>query len=282
MAASRAAKRFLIASTFLALVALIGIGVYFAFFKVPETCFDGKRNQNEAGTDCGGVCQSACQEKIVGEALILKEIVFVPAANGNYDVLAQVYNPNQTIGASTFAYVVELRDSAGRVLATRTGKSSILPQEYKYLLELGLPAESSPSTATLQITMPEWTRFSGYREKPAVNIYQKRYSRISSGAGFSEALGLLANESPYDFRSIIVKVILRDVQGRPLAFNQTEMRTVRSQEERDFRLVWPTAFPGDVERLEMEVDADVYNSDNFIRQYLPSGRYQELTPPAAF
>jgi len=40
---------------------------------------------------------------------------------------------------------------------------------------------------------------------------------------------------------------------------------------RDFRLVWPSAFPGRVENIEMIVDADVYHSENFIKQYFLRG-----------
>jgi hypothetical protein len=157
-----------------------------------------------------------------------------------------------------------------------------LPQENKYIFELNFTPSTPPAKVFLQINEIKWARFSGYQEKPSINIYQKRYNEISSGSGFSEAFGLVVNDSPYDFRSIIVKVILRDADDKPLAFNTTEMRTVKSQEERDFRLVWPKAFPGEVKNVEMEVDADVYHSFNFVRQYLPGGKFQELTPPPAY
>lgn len=282
MVLSRGAKRFVIAFLYFASVVLLSVGAYYAFFKAPETCFDSRQNQNEAGIDCGGVCQAVCKENVTGADLEIKEIVFVPGGNGQYDILGKIYNPNDEIGASSFMYSAELKDSSGKVLAVRSGTSYILPQENKYILELNLASSTVPATATLQISEVEWARFSGYQEKPSINIYQKRYGPISSGAGFGEAYGLLSNESPYDFRSIIVKVILRDNSGKPLAFNTTEMRTVRSHEERDFRLVWPTAFPGTVEKVEMEVDADVYHSDNFMRQYLPGGKFQEFTPPPAY
>jgi len=75
---------------------------------------------------------------------------------------------------------------------------------------------------------------------------------------------------------------LRDSTGKPLALNSTEMNTVRSHENRDFRLVWPSAFPGAVENVEMVVDADVYHSENFIRQYLPGGKFQDITPARGY
>lgn len=275
MSFSRKMKQSFIASVYVFLIVLMGTGIYFFFLKPPATCFDNKRNQDEQGVDCGGMCQVVCQENIIGTDLEITEIAFVKSQAGQYDVLGKIYNANDEIGASSFVYTVLLQDGAGNVLATRSGESYILPQETKYLLELNLATEIIPVSASLRISEVKWERFTGFQEKPVINVYQKRYNAISSGAGFGEAYGLLSNESPYDFRSIIVKVILRDIAGNPLAFNTTEMRTVKSHEERDFRLVWPNAFSGTVEKIEMEVDADVYHSENFMRQYFPGGKFQE-------
>ena len=231
MLISRSFKQVIIFLTYCTLAMLLGIAVYYAFFKAPETCFDQKQNQDETGMDCGGVCAAVCKEVITGAIPEVAEIAFVPAGNGRYDVLAKIHNPNDEIGASSFAYMVALKDAVGNVLATRSGKSYILPQESKYILELNFETSVLPAAASLDLSSIEWEKFSGYQERPTINIYQKRYGQISSGAGFSEAYGLLANESPYDFRSITVKVILRDASGTPLAFNTTEMRTVRSNEK---------------------------------------------------
>lgn len=282
MPSPRELRRFIIVATAFALLVSLSLGVYFAFLKPEETCMDGRQNQDEQGVDCGGACTNACMEKIVGIDLQQKEVSFVSAGEGEYDVLGQIYNPNDVAGASSFRYVFELKDASGRVIATRSGESYILPQETKSLTAVGMNAFGAAASATLSISDVQWERFSGYRERPAINIYQKRYDETSDGVSFGEAKGLLSNESPFDFRSITVIVILRDGAGKLLALNTTEMRTVRAGEERDFTLVWPTAFPGVVERVEMSVDADVYHSDNFMRQYLPGGKFQDLTPPAAY
>ena len=221
MTLSRGAKRSVVAVAYLTILTLIVTGTYYGFFKAPETCFDGKENQDEQGIDCGGSCQAVCKEIVIGRDLEITEIAFVAADNGQYDVVAKIYNPNDEIGAASFAYEVSLKDAAGTVLASRSGKSYGLPQENKYILELNMAAPSVPAVASLRISDVEWARFSGFQEKPSINIYQKRYGPISSGAGFGEAYGLLSNESPYDFRSIIVRVILRDAAGKPLAFNTT-------------------------------------------------------------
>jgi hypothetical protein len=263
--------RVIIALIFLSLNALLIAGVYFAFIKAPETCSDGKRNQDEQGIDCGGVCQVACIEEVVGKDLQVQEVTFVSGGSGSYDILGRFLNPNSAIGASEFRYTFELKDANGQVLSTRSGKNYALPQETKNIIELNMETGGLPVRATLTMSDVVWEKASGYREKPAVNIYQKRYGPTTSGFGFSRASGLLSNESSYDFRSIDVGVILRDASGRLLALNKTRQNNIKAGESRDFDLVWPLPFPGVVEQVDMEVDADVYHSENFSKQYFPGG-----------
>jgi hypothetical protein len=119
----------------------------------------------------------------------------------------------------------------------------------------------------ISLITPKWEEFFGY-EKPELNIYSKRYDLISSGVGYSEAKGLLRNESTFDFNSIKINVVLRDEDGNPVAFNKTEMNTINAGEERDFRLLWPINFPGSVQGVEMEAEANVFDSQNFIKKYI--------------
>lgn len=268
---SRTLRQGVIAFVFLSLATLLLWGVYVAFIKTPETCNDGKQNQNEQGIDCGGVCTAACIEQVVGQDLQIQEVAFVSGGSSSYDILGRILNPNGAVGASEFRYTFELKDANGQVLATRSGKNYALPQETKSIIELNMETGGIPAKATLIMSDVVWEKASGYREKPAVNIYQKRYGPTTSGFGFSRASGLLSNESPYDFRSIDVGIILRDASGRIVALNKTRQNSIKAGESRDFDLVWPLPFPGTVEQVDMEVDADVYHSENFSKQYFPGG-----------
>jgi hypothetical protein len=251
--------------------------LYFFFFYQAPVCTDGIQNGREEGIDCGGTCTNACIEKVTGAPFVIEEVAIMPGGTDKYDVLGRIYNPNDTEGASSFEYSLVLKDAIGKELTSKKGTSYILPQEHKTLIEVGLESAMVPATATLTIGNITWERFSGYQEKPNINIYQKRYNQVAGGVGFGEAFGLVSNESPFDFRSLTVKVILRDREGKPLAVNSTEMRTVTSGEERDFRLLWPEQFPGTVEAVDMEVDADYYHAENFMKQYLKGGRFQDVT-----
>lgn len=278
----RTLKRLFIGFLYLVVLAGLLFGVYRAFIRTAPTCSDGLMNQNETGIDCGGVCGNVCEE-VASQPIAVERVSVLPGGTGRVDLLAEVYNPNDVFGAASFAYVFEVRDASGTVVATKSGESFILPQERKSLLAIGLSvAQSEGATAVLRVTDAKWQRFSGYQAAPRISVYRRRYSEIVGGPGFGEAYGLVANESPYDFRELFVKVILRDDAGRPLAVNQTAMQTVTSGEERDFRLVWPEPFPGTVASVDMQIDVNAYSSDNFVKQYLPGGRFQEFAPDPGF
>jgi hypothetical protein len=252
--------------------------VAFAFFiyeklKPIETCTDSIKNQNEEDVDCGGVC-AECQ-KIEALPLEIKESGAVAGGvAGEYDFYSLINNPNNLFGSSKFSYKITLKDSAGNVLSQREGENYILPGEKKYIVETGFKSESTPASTDFSITSIEWSQFSQYK-KPELEIVNKNYNEISSGVGFAEAKGLLKNKSPYDFDFIKIGVILKDAEGRVVALNSTNMKTVKSGEERDFRTFWPTRFPGNVQNMEAQVEVNVFDSSAFMQRNYQTKKFQE-------
>lgn len=239
-------------------------------FKPPETCADGKKNQNETGIDCGGVC-GACIVEPVLEDIRVTESAWVFGGKGNeYDIVGKISNPNNDYGASSVPYTFRVLDVSGAVLAEKAGTSFILPKEEKYLVETSLPLSGAPSRVEVTIGKVVWEKFAGYKERPALDVYNKTFERISSGVGFGQAKGLVVNNSPFDFTDIGIVVVLRDGRSHVVALQKTDMQTLRSGEQRDFTLKWPDSFPGDVEKVEVQTDANVYRTDTFIRTYLPT------------
>lgn len=260
-------KRMLITLIYLAIFFLLG-WLFYSWLKPAPTCMDGKKNQNETGIDCGGTCK-ACEKTYQTQDLIIKEKAFVPSGQGEYDAMIRISNPNNQIAGSSFSYVLKLKDANGSVLAERSGRNFILPVESKYIIETNLKTGIVPAQIEVSTSDAVWEEFFGY-ERPELNIYSRQYALVSSGIGYSEAKGLLRNESPFDFNSVRINVVLRDAGGQPIAFNKTEMNTINAGEQRDFRLLWPVSFPGEVQGVEMEAEADVFNSQNFIKKYTGS------------
>ncbi|NTW90066.1 MAG: hypothetical protein HGB37_04130 [Candidatus Moranbacteria bacterium] len=262
----RLMRRVRIISAVTAFVVVVGTGLYFLLRTAP-TCTDGKKNQGETGIDCGGRC-GACPEVFNPEPFVIREAVAVPGNSASeYDVVAKVYNPNDTIGASEIRYDISLRDTGGKEIGRVSGTDSILPQETKTLLTISVATTGTPASVDITFRDAAWQRFSGYQERPKLSLYRTRFDKLSSGPFYGEVFGTLRNDSPFDFRAVTVKVILRNAAGMPIALNQTEVNTLLSGDIRDFTLRWPKAIPGEVAVVETVADTDFYHEQNFIERY---------------
>jgi hypothetical protein len=250
---------------------IFGTLIYYVI-KPKETCHDGKLNQAEERVDCGGVCMP-CNKEIDAEDIKIEETQFVFGNKNQFDTVAIIRNPNSKYGAVNFSYEFQLLDKSGVVLERRAGNSFILPDENKFIIELNLYSTATPHAVNFEIKEVVWEEFLDYAE-PKLNIYNKNYYEESEK---NIIFGLLRNESYFDFNYIEVDVILRNGDGKIIALGKNEMRTIKSQEERDFKLIWPYRFGQDVKGVDIKAEANVFDSDNFIKKYLPSQKFQNYT-----
>lgn len=266
-------KRSIISLIYATILLVIIYGIYLKVRHV-STCFDGMKNQNEEGVDCGGVCQEQCS--FDAQDLIVGKMGVVPAGiAGKYDFYVQITNPNATFGNKNFYYSLNFKNSAGDVLASRKGSNFILPGERKYVIESNIDSVIVPTSFDFAINSSDWVEFNDYYEKPDLEIVNKNYSEVSGGVGFSEAYGLLKNKSNFDFDLIKVEVILKDDKGNVLALNSTQMSTVAAGEQRDFRISWPNSFPGTVGNMEAQAEVDIFNSDTFLKRFYKAEKFQQ-------
>lgn len=261
-------KKYIVIAIYIAIFLLVVYGLY-SIFKHKPTCFDGIQNQNEKGVDCGGVCQKQCND-IKAQDLVVGKTGAVPSGLENkYDFYAEVSNPNAAFGNKNFTYEINFKDSAGNIIASRTGASFILPGEEKYVVENNIESPRQPSLEEFKIISSDWLKFQDYYERPDIEIINKNYSEVSDGTNFAEAYGLLKNNSPFDFDTIKIQIILKDSNGNVLALNSTEMKTIRSKDNRDFKVFWPNNFPGAVSDMETQSEVNIFNSNAFLKRYYP-------------
>lgn len=268
---NRGKKRLFIIGVYLLIFGVVGTLFYYVLAPAP-TCNDGKKNQTEERVDCGGTC-APCEKIINAQELKIDEKYFVYGNKNQYDAMAAISNPNNKYGAIKFEYEFQLLDQAGAVLGKRSGINFILPGESKFIVELNIQSSINPYTVNFGIKNVEWDEFLEY-EEPRLSIYEKNHQEEPERNITS---GLLRNESYFDFNSIEIVVILRDSKGNPVALGKNEMRTVRSQEERDFKLIWPYKFSEGVTTVDIKAEANVFDSDNFIKKYLPSRQFQNYS-----
>ena len=109
---------------FLLFWSLIVVVVYFNNYYTPPNCFDGIKNGNETGVDCGGLCVQICATDVLPPRVLWSKSFKV--APGWYNAVAYVDNPNQTAGLPELDYTFQLL-SQGQVVTSVTGKTELPP-----------------------------------------------------------------------------------------------------------------------------------------------------------
>lgn len=268
---SRKIKRIVIITIFLMSFVIV-IMLWWAITIKAPTCFDGKKNGNESGIDCGGYC-APCEIKIEAKELIIIDRSIVYGGVDKYDAVVKIKNPNNLYGASVVRYTMSLLDKNGEMIAKKNGEVFILPTQERFLLETNIESDVVPKDLDIKIDYVNWVKFTNY-DDPDFLVQNVKYNKVSSGINYAEAFALVRNNSDFDFREVSVYVILKDENDFPIAVNATTMDNFQARDERDFLLSWPYRFPGTISNIDIGVYANVFDSENFIQQYLPVGNYE--------
>jgi hypothetical protein len=219
------------------------IGAIYAWQKPAPSCFDGVRNQNEAGVDCGGVCARACVPAATAPLQVVGDpsmILFGDAATTSTlraSLVAEIRNSNLDIGASNFGYTWSILDGSGVEIESFSASSFIYPGEIKYLtlLNAALPAGATPTSARIELGNPQWTREDRF-PRPNLDILSDNTEVANNNLVVS---GSLVNRDAVDFQTVYLTAIFYDTNSRIAGVSGTERNNVTSGESREFSLFHP-------------------------------------------
>lgn len=265
-------KQLIIAGIFLVIIILI-IGIFY-LFTIPTrgTCFDGKQNQRETGVDCGGPC-GHCEEP---EDLIVVFQKFIPTTEHEFDLIAQIENPNRDWGIESLTYKFNLYDKNNKLINFIERKTYFLPQETDYIIEQRVSLVSVPSAPTpvldrieLELKDISWQKLKDFEELDLI-IEDKNYQLIDDKSQLS---GNIENKSNFDLDKIeIIGLLLSN--GEIIAAGRTEIRTVLMGQTRYFEITWPYQFI-EVSSFKIKARTNVFLNDNFLKIHGTPERFKE-------
>ncbi len=261
---SRVFKQIIIAAVFFLILSGFGFLIY-AFSQPKPTCFDGIRNQEEEGIDCGGPCLECELKEIKGIEVLWIEAV--RNQNNFYDLAAKIKNPNQNYGSGEVPYQFKIYDRDNNLITEISGQTYILPNQTKYLITARVEVNRSLKRINLSFGEIDWQKLSD-AEMPQLAIQQKEYHQLKeSEPGFSQVRGVLVNKSSFDFEQVDIDILLYDSLNKLVGVNRTEIKTLLSGQERDFFATWFSEIDSQVVFVEMEAETNIFDPDN----YLPTG-----------
>lgn len=185
------------------------------FYRAPS-CFDGAKNGNETGIDCGGSCVKLCPEAFTPP--INSWTRFEEVVPGIYNVAAYIINPNTDGEAFGVPYHVDVYDKKGMLISAYNGTFTLAPNRNSLAfypsLNLG---QSLPQRAVFQITgIPNWHATKDPLAKIAV--IDKAYSESNAGSALSVTLKNSGVESIGRFS---VYAVLYDKNSNVIGFSKT-------------------------------------------------------------
>ena len=106
---SEGRKRTILSIIILALIVLVGVPVFFIFYRAP-TCFDSIQNGDETGVDCGGSCQLLCTAESL-PLLTKGDPQIVKVRSNTFELVTLVENPNINAEIYRAGYVFKVYDA---------------------------------------------------------------------------------------------------------------------------------------------------------------------------
>ncbi len=232
----RLTKQLIYGVAYLAIIALLATGVYFAFFRPSAGCDNGRRDANEEGVDCGGACSLVCLPSDLRPIVVESASVFTPLPN-RVSALIKIKNPNANLAARNLPYALNLVDAGRKAVRTVQGTTFLYGGEIKYIAAY-VEAASSAKIVTVEAKLgnPEWAKTDDFR-RPEI-ILQSRTT--SAGTTETRVSGRIANRDTVAFGEVkVLAIFYGSAQGKPIGVSETTLDNLGPGEARDFTVIHP-------------------------------------------
>ena len=239
-------RRNIIVSMFLLFI-IIPVGVIaFLIFYNPPTCFDGVKNNDEVGIDCGGSCQLLCTNQVV-KPVVLWERQF-KINPGMYNLLAYVENPNPTAYIRNAKYLFKIYNEDNVLIGEKRGETSIAPESVRPIIENNIQTfEQIPTRTTFEF-LGELT-YEQVEPKDSIILIKDEFIENESTSPRIKAK--IQNISLKNIQNIDIVVLVYDVFDNVLGTSSTFVDSLGSEEIKNIVFTWPQKFPDEVARIEL-------------------------------
>lgn len=257
---SRGRKRIILLLVFFVLVILIGVPVFFLFYR-PPTCLDGKQNGDETGVDCGGSCQLLCVAESL--PLILKgDPRVLRVAEDTFETVVLVENPNANAEVYRAGYIIKLYDARGIIpLKVIEGETFVPKGATIAIFEGPFSLEGVvPTRATF-----EWKRESLVWRKnpmqiPRLVVADSNLSREDTRPRLDASIENMSLES---VSNIDLVALVSNETGNIFAASRTFIDTLPAGSRAPAVFIWPKPF---TERsLSVNIIIRIFPDKSFIR-----------------
>lgn len=197
--------------------------------------------------------------------------------NNDYDFLAKVNNPNTDYGSGDVEYVLSFYGSNNQLISSKTGSFYILSGQTKYVIDSPLKFQESIDHFDFKIQSVDWQKLQPLAASGATLLVKNvAYSQVSQPGIFARVGGQVFDSSDLDLNRVDVAVVILDANQEPIAINQTNILTFLARTIRGFEVTWFLPFVGQMGRIDVEANANLFENSNFLRRYGGQEKFKQL------
>lgn len=230
-------------------IIVVGVPTFFLWYQKP-TCFDGKKNGDEIGLDCGGSCRLLCSfEAIEPDVLWSRSFKVAP---GLYSATAYIQNHNFTSEAVNAPYVFKIYDKTNTLIATRVGQAYIPKNKIFAIFEPTIQVgDKVPYRTTFEFTSNlTWVKDDS--APPDLVVREKSLSREDA---LPRIDANIQNNSLIPFSNIEVIALVYDGKDNAIGASRTYVDYLEKDESTNVVFTWPAPF--DTQTSVCKTPADV-------------------------
>ncbi|MFA5934700.1 MAG: hypothetical protein WC827_02345 [Candidatus Paceibacterota bacterium] len=232
---------------FLVIIILIFVFIFLKFFNKQQTCFDGIKNQNELGIDCGGQCTILCRAQYTDPTVLWTRWSKVTNA-GTYNVLIYIQNSNLGIGAYKAPYSLSIYDKDNILLYSKKDYTYIPPSNNFTIFESDININDK-IPARIDFTFSTgfiWQKI----ENEELNIVA--ISKVIVDEDIKpKLLVTLKNKSLKEIDNIESVAILYDEDANAIAFSKTKIDLITKDNTEDIVFTWPEKFEKKIYKIDV-------------------------------
>jgi len=221
------------------LLSAISFAIFWKFWYKAPTCFDGFRNGDEAGVDCGGSCSLVCSDSTL-KPIVRWDPRLFKVSEGVWSAIVYIENPNVSVDATYLPYTLTIYDKDSNVLEERKGVT-ILPKnktvgvfEGNILIREG----TDPRRAIFELGNDiVWQR--NEKENDDLQIGHGPLLKLDSQPRVEANI---KNLGITDTKNIELIITIFDGKDNAIAASRTFVENLKKNESSDVFFTWPKPF----------------------------------------
>lgn len=213
--------------------------IFWKFWYSAPTCFDGVKNNDESGIDCGGSCSLVCRAEVI-QPIIRWDPRLFEILPGIWSSLVYVENPNIDSEAVYVPYTLTIYDEQNDILIKREG-ATVLPKNKTVGIFDGsiiMPEGKKPRRAIFELGKNiVWNKRISSEGK--IKITHTPLLRLQSAPRVEANV---KNEDIKDLKNIELVIAIFDGQDNAIAASRTFLENLKKGESESVFFTWPRPF----------------------------------------